>query len=83
VPRRSRFRSTMVLGVRKGNLYRLRGYPMGVMASRSRETEEEEQVAPRLVKQVALLVVSAQREKEFIGVSPSGSKREEKPPMTM
>jgi hypothetical protein len=42
VPRRSSFRSTVVLGVREGNLYRLRGQPMSVVASRSRETDEEE-----------------------------------------
>jgi hypothetical protein len=45
-PDGSSFRSTMVLGVREGNLYRLRGHPMSVVASRSRETDEEEQVAP-------------------------------------
>jgi hypothetical protein len=42
VPRWTSFRSTMVLGVREGNLYRLRGQPMVAMASRGRETEEEE-----------------------------------------
>jgi hypothetical protein len=42
VPRRSSFRSTMVLGVREGNLYRLRGQPMRAVANRSRETDEEQ-----------------------------------------
>jgi hypothetical protein len=42
VPRWSIFGSTVVLGVREGNLYRLRGQPMSVVASRSRETDEEE-----------------------------------------
>jgi hypothetical protein len=41
VPRRSSFISTMVLGVREGNLYSLRGHPMSVLASRRKETEEE------------------------------------------
>jgi hypothetical protein len=40
----------MVLGVREGNLYMLRGQPMLVVASRSRETNEEEQVAPPVVR---------------------------------
>lgn len=39
VPKRSSFRSVVVLGVREGNLYRLRGQPMGAMATRSKETE--------------------------------------------
>jgi hypothetical protein len=73
----------MVLGVREGNLYRLRGHPMSVVASRSRETDEEEQVAPRVVRQVTPPVVQAQREPEFRGSQPSGSRREEKPPRTM
>jgi hypothetical protein len=34
----------MVLEVREGNLYRLRGQRTGVMDKRSRETKEEEQV---------------------------------------
>jgi hypothetical protein len=42
VPKRSNFKLTMVLGVREGNLYRLRGQPMSVVTSRSRETYEEE-----------------------------------------
>jgi hypothetical protein len=32
----------MVLGVRKGNLYRLRGQPMRVMTRNNREEDEEE-----------------------------------------
>jgi hypothetical protein len=51
VPRRSSFISTMVLGVREGNLYRSRGQPMRAVASRSRETDEEEQVVPPVVRQ--------------------------------
>jgi hypothetical protein len=46
VPRWSSFILAVVLGVREGNLYRLRGHPMSVVTSRSRETDEEEQVAP-------------------------------------
>jgi hypothetical protein len=53
VPRQSSFRSTMILGVREGNLYRLRGHPMRVVTNRSRGTNEEEQVAPLVVRQVA------------------------------
>jgi hypothetical protein len=34
VPRRSSFKSTVVLGVREGNLYRLRGQPMHVVTSK-------------------------------------------------
>jgi hypothetical protein len=40
VPRRSIFVSLLVLGVREGKLYRLRGQPMHDMACRSRETDE-------------------------------------------
>jgi hypothetical protein len=83
VPRRTSFRSTMVLGVREGNLYRLRGQPMGAMASRGRETEEEEQVVPPEVRQMAPPVAQVQREPEFRGRRPSGSRREEQPPRTM
>jgi hypothetical protein len=50
VPKQSSFRSTVVLGVRHGNLYRLRGHPMRVVASNSRETDEEEQVSPLVVR---------------------------------
>jgi hypothetical protein len=46
MPRGSSFRSTVVLGVREGQ-------PMHVVTSRSRETDEEEQVAPPVVRQVA------------------------------
>ena len=46
VPRRSSFRSIVVLRVREGNLYRLRGKPMRVMASSSRETNKEERLSP-------------------------------------
>jgi hypothetical protein len=42
----SSFISKVVLGVREGNLYRLRGHPMSVVANRRRETDEEDQVAP-------------------------------------
>jgi hypothetical protein len=73
----------MVLGVRRGNLYRLRGQPMRVVTSRSRETDEEEQVAPPVMRQVAPLVVPAQREPELRGSQPSGSSREEQPPRTI
>jgi hypothetical protein len=34
--------STMVLGVREGNLYRLRGQPMCVVANMGREKNEDE-----------------------------------------
>jgi hypothetical protein len=40
VPRWYSFRSTMVLGVREGNLYRLRGHPMSVVVNKRREKEE-------------------------------------------
>jgi len=43
MPRVSRFRSTMVLVVREGQ-------PMCVVTSRRRETDEEEQVAPPVVR---------------------------------
>jgi len=56
VPRRSSFRSAVVFGVRKGNLNRLRGQPMRTMANSGRETNEEEQVAPPMVRHVAPLV---------------------------
>jgi hypothetical protein len=35
MPRGSSLRSTMVLGVRESNLYRLKGQPMGAMAGRA------------------------------------------------
>jgi hypothetical protein len=56
-PRRSSFRSIMVLGAREGYLYRLRLQPMCFMTSSSKETDEEEQVAPLVVKQVVPPVV--------------------------
>jgi hypothetical protein len=40
-PRRFSFRSAMVLGVKEGNLYWLRGQPMQAVTSSSRETDEE------------------------------------------
>jgi hypothetical protein len=40
------------LEVREGKVYRLRDQPMLVMTSRSRETDEEEQVAPLMVRKV-------------------------------
>jgi len=39
----------MVLGVREGDLYRLRGQPMRAVTNNSRETDEE-QVAPPVVR---------------------------------
>jgi hypothetical protein len=53
MPRLFSFRSIVVLGVREGNVYRLRGQPMRVVVSRSRETDEEEQVTPLVVRKVA------------------------------
>jgi hypothetical protein len=41
VPKRSNFISTMVLGVREGNLYRTRGQSMHAMTNKRRETDEE------------------------------------------
>jgi len=52
----------MVLGVREGNLYRVKGQLMHIMSNRSRETNEEEQVAPRVVRQVAPPTTQKQRE---------------------
>jgi len=56
---------------------------MSVVTIMSRETDEEEHVAPRVVRQVIPLVVRDQRQPEFIGSHPLGSKREEQPPRTM
>jgi hypothetical protein len=56
VPRLSRFKLTMILGFREGHIYRIKGHPMSVMASRSRETYEKEQVASPLVRQETTLV---------------------------
>jgi hypothetical protein len=41
VPKWYRFRIAVVLRVREGNLYRLRGQPMSVVTSKSIETNEE------------------------------------------
>jgi hypothetical protein len=49
MPKRSSLKLAVVLGVREGNLYRLKGRPMRAMASSSRETNEE-QVAPPVVQ---------------------------------
>jgi hypothetical protein len=62
VPRRSSFRSMVILGVREGNLYRLRGQPMRAMTNMSREIDEEEHVAPLVVRQVAPTIELVQRE---------------------
>jgi hypothetical protein len=63
MPRGSSFRSTMVLGVGEGQ-------PMRAVTCRNRETDEKEQVAPRVVRQVAPPVVLAKREPEFRGSQP-------------
>jgi hypothetical protein len=52
VPRQSSFISAMALGVKEGDLYRMRDHPMSVMANRRRETDEEEKVSPLVVRQV-------------------------------
>jgi hypothetical protein len=57
MPRGSCPNSTMVLGVRESNLYRLKGQPMRAMANSSRVTEVREQVASK--------VVQTQREPDF------------------
>jgi hypothetical protein len=84
-----------VLGVRKGNLYRLMGQPIRVLTRKNREADEEEKEAPSVVKQVsqpttqderewvAPPMVLAQREPKFIGIQPSGSSKEKKPPMSI
>jgi hypothetical protein len=77
VPIRSSLRSTMILRVREGNLYRSRGHPMHVMVNRSRETDEEEHVSPPMMRPVAPPVLLAQREPVFRGSHPSGSSGEE------
>jgi hypothetical protein len=56
-PRGSSSDTTVVLGVRESNLYRLKGQPMRAMANSSRVTEDKEQVAPK--------VVQTQRESTF------------------
>jgi hypothetical protein len=84
VPRGSSFRSTVVLGVRERNLYRLKGQPIRAIASSSRLTEDREQIAPQAMQvqreQVALEVVQTQRESDFRGSQPSGFSGEEQPP---
>jgi hypothetical protein len=66
VPRRSNFRSTAILGVKEGNLYRLRDQPMRAVNKSRKETDEEEQVAPLVVQvqreQIAPPMVQAQKE---------------------
>jgi hypothetical protein len=59
MPRGSSSNTTMVLGVRESNLYRLKGQPMRAMANSSRVTMNREQVA--------LKVVQTQREPDFRG----------------
>jgi hypothetical protein len=56
VPRQYNFTSTMILGVRERNLYRLRSHPTHVMTRRRKEIDKEEKVAPLVVRQVALPV---------------------------
>lgn len=51
----------MILRVREGNLYRMRGNPMIFMTSKSRETYAKEKVAPPVMRHVAPPI--AQREK--------------------
>jgi len=50
MPKRSSFRSIMVLRFREGNVHRMRGQPMCPVANRSRETDEEEKVAPLVMR---------------------------------
>jgi hypothetical protein len=52
----------MIIGVRDGNLYRMRDQPMCSMTSRSKDTDEEEQVAPRVVRQVVPLIAQVHRD---------------------
>jgi hypothetical protein len=59
MPRGSSSDTTVVLGVRESNLYRLKGQPMRAMANSSRVTVNREQVA--------LKVVQTQREPDFRG----------------
>jgi hypothetical protein len=47
----------MVLGVKEGNLYRLRVHPMSDVANMSIDIDEEEWVVPQVVRQVAPLIV--------------------------
>jgi hypothetical protein len=57
VPKQSSFKLAVVLGIKEGSLYRLRSQPMRVVASSSRETDEEEQEAPPVVRRVAPPIV--------------------------
>jgi len=65
VPRGSSFRSTMVLGVRESNLYRMKGQPMRAMVSSSKVTMVRERVPPEIVQ--------IQRESDLIRSLPLGS----------
>jgi hypothetical protein len=47
IPRGYSFKSIMVLGVREG-------HSMHVVTNRSKQTDEEEHMAPQVVRQVAL-----------------------------
>jgi hypothetical protein len=40
----------VILGISEGNLYMMRGKPMCVVTNKNRETREEEQVAPSVVR---------------------------------
>jgi hypothetical protein len=53
MPRQYSCRLVMILRVREGTLYRLRGRPMCFVTSKSREIDEQDQVAPLVVRQVA------------------------------
>jgi hypothetical protein len=59
VPKGSSFKSSVVLGVRESNLYRIKGQPMRTMANSSRVIDVKEQVA--------LKFVETQRELDFRG----------------
>jgi hypothetical protein len=50
VARWNSFILEMVLGVREGNLYRMRDQTMGSIDKKCREIEEEEQVTPPVVR---------------------------------
>jgi hypothetical protein len=47
---RSSFISIVILRIREGNLYRLRGQPMSTMDNSSRNIDEEEKVSPPVVR---------------------------------
>jgi len=53
----------MVLRVREGNLFRFRRPPMRVVTNRNREIDEEEHVAPQVVRQLAPPEAQVQRKK--------------------